>query len=300
MSNTHLSASPDRKRILIIHNPAAGWLRQVRFAKVKVELKLLGCEITVKTTTRRGDAEAFARSADPIKVDAIVAAGGDGTVSEIASGMLGRNLPLGIIPLGTANVLAAEIGLSHCPRAIATVIAAGATRRCHIGLANGHLFMMMAGIGFDAHVVKYVSQALKKTIGKGAYVWATIQQLLRHASDEYQVTLEGRTISAASIVVGKGRFYGGRYTCTPDARLEEPSFQVCLFNSGGTWATLRYIVGLLRGKISGMANVTIIETDRLRIDGRPGESVQGDGDIITDLPLDVCIAPETLDLLVPT
>lgn len=299
MANTRRSGAQSPKRILIIRNPTAGWFSQGRFSRVKAELERLGCDVTVRNTARRGDAEAFARSVDPAGVDAVVAAGGDGTVSEVVNGLLGRDLPLGIIPLGTANVLAAEIGLSHCPRATATAIASGARLRCRLGLANGRLFIMMAGVGFDAHVVKNISPVLKKLTGKGAYVWAVIKQLFCHAPDQYQVTLGGRTISAASVVIGNGRFYGGRYTCTPDARLDRPSFQVCLFKNGGTGATMQYILGLLRGKIPGMANVTIVEADRLRIEGRPGDPVQGDGDIITCLPLDVCIAPETIDLLTP-
>ena len=299
MTKTRHSGGQSPKRILIIYNPTAGRFRLGRFTKVMAELERLGCKLTVKRTTQRGDAESFARSADPTRVDAVVAAGGDGTISEVVNGLNGCGLPLGIIPLGTANVLAAEIGLSRCPQAIATVIADGARLRCHLGLANGHLFMMMAGVGFDANVVKTVSPVLKRLIGKGAYVWAAIRELLRHAPDRYQVTLEGRTTAAASVVIGKGRFYGGRYTCTPDARLGRPSFQVCLFKSGGRRATLKYILKFLSGKIPWLEDVTLVETDQVRIEGRPGDFVQGDGDIIACLPLDVDIAQESLDLLVP-
>ena len=299
LANTRPSGPQGPKRILIIYNPTAGWRRQGRFLKAKAALEGLGCAVTVKKTTQRGDAEAFARSADPAQVDAVVAAGGDGTISEVVNGLLGRNLPLGIIPLGTANVLAAEIGLSRRPRAMATAIASGSSLRCHLGLANQRHFVMMAGIGFDAHVVKNVSPVLKNLIGKAAYFWTTVHALFCHAPDQHRVTMEGRTYFASSVVIGKGHFYAGRYICTPDARLDRPFFQVCLFKSSGRWTTLLNILGLLRGKIPTMSNVTLVETDRLRIEGPPGDPVQGDGEIIASLPLDVRIAPETIDLLVP-
>ncbi|PCJ59862.1 MAG: lipid kinase [Rhodospirillaceae bacterium] len=299
MVKSHPLEGQRPKRILIIHNPTAGRCCRGRFLKVKGELERLGCELTVKATTRRGDAEAFAREASRDLLDAVVAAGGDGTVSEVVNGLLGRNLPLGIIPLGTANVLAAEILLPFRPRAIAAVIAEGDRLHCHLGLANGRLFTMMAGVGLDAHVVKNISPRLKKWIGKGAYAWATLRELFCHTANRYQVTLAGRTFSAASVVIGKGHFYGGRYICTPDARLDRASFQVCLFKGGAPWTTMLNILGILRGKISGMANVTLVETDRLLIEGPPGDPVQGDGDLIACLPLEIRISEKTIDLLVP-
>ena len=105
-------------------------------------------------------------------------------------------------------MLAGEIGLSLYPRTVATIIAAGSGLRSHIGLVNRPPFMMMTGVGFDAHVAKRVSPALKRRVGKGAYIWTTLVELFYHAPRRYEVTLEG-PISAASVVIGMGCFYGG-------------------------------------------------------------------------------------------
>lgn len=274
------------------------------FQDVTAALERLGCDVTIQTTTQRGDAEAFARSADSDTYDAVVAAGGDGAIGEVVNGLLandvgGHELPLGIIPLGTTNVLAAEIGLTSDAGALARIIAAESRLHCYPGIANGRAFMMMTGAGFDAHVVNDVSSSLKKRIGKGAYVWAALRELLRRDMTRFDVIVDGRTISAASVIVSKGRYYGGRYICTPDARLDKPSFQVCLFERSGVWATVRYLLGLVRGAIPRMQGVTLIETDNVRIEGRQGDPVQGDGDIIACLPLDVRIAEKGLNLLAP-
>ena len=154
LASTPPAKSADLKRVLIIYNPTAGWFRRGYFLKVLAELDRLGCHVTVQQTLRQGDAETFAKRTDPAQTDAVVAAGGDGTINEVANGLLGLNVPLGIIPLGTANVLAAEIGLLPGPKAIATTIAAGTRLTCHPGRANGRLFKMKAAEGFHAHVVK--------------------------------------------------------------------------------------------------------------------------------------------------
>ena len=299
MADTRPANPRPPKRVLIIYNPTAGWFGRARFRKIKAALCQLGCDVTVQETARRGDEEAFARAADAGEVDAVAAAGGDGTVNEVAAGLIGSNLPLGIIPLGTTNVLATEIGLSRRPETIAAAIAAGTRLRCHPGQANGRHFMMMAGVGFDAHVVENCPPLLKKLIGKGAYVLTAIAGLWGHASHRYDVTLNGRTTSAASVIIGNGRHYGGRFVCTPDARLDRASFQVCLFKSGGPWAILRYGLGLIRGTLPRMTDVTMVEADGIQIKGRPGDPVQGDGDIIARLPLEARISRQTLDLLVP-
>src|SRR5262250_1795443 len=98
------------RRLTVIYNPAAGDRgRGRRFAQVIAELERLGCQVVVQPTAARGDAERFARAAGSAATDAVVAAGGDGTINEVINGLDGSGLPLGVIPLGTANVFAAEV-----------------------------------------------------------------------------------------------------------------------------------------------------------------------------------------------
>jgi len=290
------------RRVLIIHNPTAGRRRRRFFLNVLAALEHLYCEVTLQATSQRGDAEAFVHDMNANDFDIVVAAGGDGTIGEVVNGLLRRDdtigiLPLGLIPLGTANVLALELGLPTRAKSLAQVLAAGTPRRCYPGLANGRSFMMMAGVGFDAHVVNNVSLPLKNIIGKGAYVWATLRELWRGDDTRYMIHVDDRTLSAASIVIGKGRLYGGRFVCTPDARLDNPSFQICLFDRSGVWATLRYILGFMRGVVPHMKGVTLIDASKIRIEGPTGDPVQGDGDIFTHLPLDVRIADKSIDFL---
>lgn len=288
-----------RRRALIIYNPVAGYLPGRRLTRVCQSLSWLGVEETIRETAYRGDAEAFAAAASSKDFDVVVAAGGDGTINEVVNGLAGSHLPLAIIPLGTANVLAAEIELPHNVSAIARTIAAGETRRVHPGIVNGHRFLMMAGLGFDAHVVARVDRTLKQAVGKLAYVLQTAVSAFTFPSPTYRVAIDGTCHEAASVVIANGQRYGGPYTCAPEARLEVPEFHVCLFKNSGPLAVARYSAALMMRRLHRLADIEIVRGSHVAVDGPGGEAVQCDGDIAAALPLSASIGGETLNLVMP-
>lgn len=294
-----LKPPPARQRIYAIFNPTAGRSHYQRFLKIEALLEEMGCEVTVKHTTRRGDAVHYARAIEPGKYDCVVAAGGDGTINEVLNGLIGRGIPLGIIPLGTANVLAQEIGLALNNRTIAETIVHGAAQTCYPGAANERRFILMAGVGFDAHVVQTVSTRLKRLIGKGAYVWKSLVGLFQFADNSYRVTIGDETFEVSSAIIGKGRYYGGRFICTPDARMTKNTFQACLFLKKGPLATLGYMTAMVLGKVPTLEDIRLIEASTILIEGKEGEPVQGDGDIIAHLPLAIEIEKQTIDIICP-
>lgn len=287
------------RRVAVIYNPTAGWRRRWRFRRVLDGLAALGCSVSVFETTTRGDAESFAQALDTNAFDVVAAAGGDGTVNEVANGLAGRGLPLAVIPLGTANVLAAEIGMPDTPKAIAQVIAEGAPRPIALGYVDGRRFVQMAGVGFDAHVVAHVTPGLKRALGKLAYVLWSLAGLFRFPFRRYRLTIDGTTFEAASAVIANGRYYAGRYTCAPDARLEEPALKVCLFQTSGRLSVLRYGLALLLGRLDRLPDVRVVSATTIAIEGGDGEPVQGDGDVVARLPLTAGLNGATLDLIFP-
>jgi YegS/Rv2252/BmrU family lipid kinase len=293
------TAPADRRRILVIFNPVAGRRRRQRLDAVLALLYAAGCAIELRPTTRRGDAEAFAEEAEAGEVDVVLAAGGDGTINEVAHGMLGSGVALALCPLGTANVLAAEIGLDTAPETIAATVLHGKVLPMWPGVANGRLFVQMVGVGFDAHVVRGVTPRVKRLLGKGAYVLETLRQQLRYRFTRFRVTIDGVTHEASSAIIAKGHFYAGRFVCAPDARPERPDFQVCLFLSGGLFSIFRYGAAMLFGRVPTLSDVKLVTGREILVEGPPGDPVQGDGDTLTELPLRVAIAPSALPLLVP-
>jgi diacylglycerol kinase (ATP) len=104
---------------------------------------------------------------------------------------------------------------------------------------------------------------------------------------------------AASVVIANGRYYGGRFTCAPDAALDDADLHVCLFLAGGRWSALRYGIALVCGRLHRRSDVRIVRGREIRVTGAAGEPVQCDGDVVTTLPLVVRASGETLRLIVP-
>ena len=298
----HPAATTDRA--FIIFNPTAGRRRRRRLTRALARLAELGVSATVRDTTAPGDARAFAAAAEGAGIVAV--AGGDGTINEAVNGLIVRQggPALAIVPLGTANVLAAELGFPDMrPETAAEAIAAGDIRPICLGFANGRVFCQMAGIGFDAHVVAGVDVRMKRRIGKLAYVFETLRCLARYRPRYYAVEIDGVRYVAASAVIANGHFYAGRYTCAPDASLDVPVLKACLFLRAGRWHVLRYAFGLLTGRLYRYPDIAIHDAHRVRIvsldaDGEE-EPVQGDGDIVTRLPVEITVAPQRLAVVRP-
>lgn len=286
------------RRVLVVVNPLMAWRRRRLLAEVLRQLDGLAAAIEVREARYPGDAEALAREARG-RHDVIVAAGGDGTVNEIVNGLAGAGMPLALLPLGTANVLAAEIGLPARPRRLAELIARGRPRPVHLGRVDGRRFVMMAGVGLDAHAVAAVASTLKRLAGKPAYGVALLWQLLRYPCPLREVSVDGAVWRAAAVIVANGHFYAGRFVCAPGARLEVPGFHVCLFLSPGRWRAVRYGVALLLGRLHRLADYRVVEARRVVIQGPPGEPVQADGDVVAALPVEITVAPEPLNLIMP-
>jgi len=285
--------------MIVLYNPTAGGRRRELLDATLALLHRAGRDFELRPTRARGDAEAAARGGD---AGVLAIAGGDGTINEVVNGLLAApdgGTTLALIPMGTANVLAAEIGLRKTPEAIAETIAGGTVATIHVGLANGRGFTAMAGVGFDAHVVAGVDLRLKRWIGKGAYILSAVRQLLTFRYPRYRVVIDGQACEAASVIVAKGHFYGGRFVCAPDARIDQPDFHVCLFERGGRWHMLRYGLALALGRLPRAAGYRILRGRSVMIEGPPGDPVQGDGDIIAQLPAKFEIAPRTIALIVP-
>jgi diacylglycerol kinase family enzyme len=231
------------------------------------------------------------------EVDVVAVAGGDGTINEVLNGLRAPAPTLAIIPLGTANVLAIEIGLSLRPSEIARAIVHAPARPICLGNANGRRFVMMLGIGFDAEVVRRVGPRLKLIAGRGAYVGQSLLAALSFPRRRYAVSIDGNGYEAASLVVANGHAYAGRFTCAPQARLDRPALEICLFHDGGPRAALGYMAALASGRLDRLASVEVVRGTRIRVAGRSGEPVQADGDIALALPLEIGIDPLRVPLV---
>jgi diacylglycerol kinase (ATP) len=288
-----------RKRVVVVFNPTAGSARKRRFSNVLDALARCGVTAEVRPTTARGDAERIVAGLREEDWDAVAVAGGDGTINESLNGLHEASPPMALIPLGTANVAAWEIGLSLRPNRIAAAIAEGPERTAHIGVVNRRRFLLMAGIGFDAQVVRDLPPGLKRSLGKGAYAWQTLATMGGYRYPLFELEIDGVTHRAASAVIANGHYYAGRYVCAPRARLEDPALHVRLFDHPGTAWTLFYAARMLCGLLRPGLGYRVVPASRISVGGPAGAPVQADGDDAGSLPALVAAAGGTVRLIHP-
>ncbi len=293
------------RRLLVIYNPTAGRRAQGRLTAWLDHLEALGAAVTLAETTGRGHAELLARDADPAAFDAVAAAGGDGTINEVVNGLAHSPLPLAILPLGTANVLAAEIGLPRRLAALARIAAFAPARpvwpgeAVPPGAASGRRFLIMAGIGFDAEVVERLDEGLKRRVGKLAYVAGIFGRLRDYRPRRYRALADGVAVEAASLIAAKAHFYGGRFVLAPAARLEEPSFHLVIFERPGRIAALGYLAAMVAGMVPRLRHLRILPARTVVLTEPTGAGVQIDGDIRIRLPATLRIAATPLGIIGP-
>lgn len=301
------------KSILLIRNPTAGRRRGGLADEVVRLVRARGWTIDIIDTTSAGDARRLALKCDADRYGVIAVAGGDGTINEVVNGLADRDdggPALAIVPLGTANVLAHELGLRIVASDIADTMTAGREILIWPGEAacspeSPRCFSLMAGAGFDAKVVAGVTASLKRRLGRAAYVWRSMIETRRYRPVRYAVEIDGSSYEAASAIVTRARMYAGPYVVAPLARLSEPLLHVCLFERWGRWQTLRFGLALLLGRLPRTGGFRVVTGRSVRISvtedaGELGrQPVQIDGDDALALPVSIAVAARAVRLLQP-
>ncbi|MEK7852118.1 MAG: diacylglycerol kinase family protein, partial [Deltaproteobacteria bacterium] len=176
--------------IKLIANPTAGRGSNKVIERVCAYLTERGNTVDIFLTCKRGDALNAAREVRDGRVDLIIAAGGDGTINEVANGLAGSSIPLGIIPLGTVNVFALETGIPMDPLKACDVLLNGTPTRISLGKVNDHHFLLMAGIGFDAYVVYGLDLRLKRLSGRLSYIISGIGRIFTYSGQPLEIELD--------------------------------------------------------------------------------------------------------------
>lgn len=289
--------------MLIIFNPQAGRRRTAHFKAVLAILSAKGVAFEVVETTHPGHAKDIAHEATQKGMRVVVAAGGDGTIAEVANGLLGSDTALGIIPLGTANVLAQEHGIPNTPDGIADILVQQRCQPIWPGISHlagqEHVFMQMLGLGFDGAVVKAVRPKLKRLIGKGAYVWQSLKHAVSYKYAPIDVYIDNIGYKAASVVVSKGRLYGGPYIIAPKAKPSEAGFQVVLFEKPGALHALLAAAALPLGLLPSCPGVRVVAGNSITFSTtEPGLCAQADGDSLQSMPQKITNSKTPISILV--
>jgi YegS/Rv2252/BmrU family lipid kinase len=302
------SRNNTRVRICVIFNPAAKGEKARRFRR---HLDEIGAESALKLTTGPGDARTLAAQAVQEGFEIVVAAGGDGTLNEVLNGLGDapegfERARLGVLPLGTVNVFARELGLSRNIAQAWQTLRKGNETRIDLpraeyeegGQGRQRYFAQMAGAGLDARAVELVNWQIKKRFGPLAYVWAGLQAL---AGAQSQIRAKTSTQEAAGelVLVGNGRLYGGDYRIFEGADLRDGLLDVSVFPRIN-WLTLAWCAPslLLRGSLP-RGLVTVLQAPEFTLSTPTRAPFELDGEWVGHLPAKFSVERSRLRVIVP-
>ena len=311
------------RKVVLLYNPIAGKNRERRRADVEAAAEVLraaGVDAQPVATRAPGSAAEQAQEAVAEGYDTVVACGGDGTIHEVVQGLAGSDTPLGLIPLGTGNSLANELGLSRNPARAARALLASEPRRIALGKVEypdratggqcSRYFIVIAGAGVDARMLYQMNVAAKQRHGMAAYYGEAIRLFLTHRFQRFEVEWsdpQGETHRTAitQIMAVRLRQFGGILRwLAPDAALESDDLQLVLFRTSSRICYCFYLLRALleqRWKTPGVDLVCAREAICRPLAGEPSSNIyaEADGELLGGLPLRFSTVPKALTLLVP-
>ncbi len=296
---------------LLIYNPTAG-PRDVRreLDRVIGYLERRGWQVALRETTKTGDATLFAQEAVAARCKAVFVAGGDGTINEVVNGLVGSSVAMGVLPVGTGNVWAKELGLptytlTHPGRLVeaAQRLSDGDVRWVDVGRAGSRYFLLWGGVGIDAEVTFFLEPRPRRTkrLGALAYLVAGLMVARDFQGVRTTVIVDDRTIRTRTILilVSNIQLYGGLVRITPEARLDDGLLDVRIFKGVGLRWVLRHVVGVFTSRHLRDPKVVHFRGRRVAVYTAEPAPVQVDGEPIGTTPILFEVVPRALRVLVP-
>src|SRR5579859_4471805 len=300
---------------LLIHNPNAGTGGNARRRLLDKARKILsrgGIEADLQETTAPGDATLMAQRATAEGRQLVIACGGDGTLNEIVNGLAaqknGHRVPMALLPGGTANVLAKELGLPWDILKAAEKLVHGEVKEIALGLATPirepakkRYFLSVAGAGPDGMIVYSIDLDLKARVGILAYWWQGAREVFRYKFPHFRVVTGQQKRNVSLVVVGRTKNYGGPFRITDEADLYADNFEIMGLTTRSGFRYLSYLPTLWFGKLRGTDGVHYWKSNSILCEPLNDKPVyaQMDGEPLARLPVEFKIIPRALKLLVP-
>lgn len=285
--------------IRVIYNPVAGPKGVNRIRRIRELLSASGTPFEIRETAGPGDAVLLAREAAYTGVSTVLAVGGDGTINEAANGLAGSATRLAVAPHGTGNVFAGEVGLPGTVEGCLALLSEGETIEIRLARAEKRYFLLLASAGFDAEVVERMTARQKNSLGIGAYYLAGIRHLFREQPTLWMEFPGKERVEAQSVLVLRGRMYGGGITMVPDGSLRKNSLHVIALRKAGRRPIVRFALSAMRGKALSSPDILHRETEAVLVRSRIPSAVQVDGDYLGPLPVRFGMTDVTLRIVVP-
>jgi diacylglycerol kinase (ATP) len=311
------------RKVALIYNPASGQHSTRREAAIQSVIAVLrdaGIAAEAFTTSGIGSATEHAKHAIDAGFDTIMACGGDGTVHEVLQSMVGTNVALGVIPLGTANALAADLGLTGPPaKAVSKLLTANRTcvsvGRIHYremdGSAGTRYFTVAAGVGADALLMSRLDAGLKRRLGYVLYMIEAARILFTHGFPLFEAVVPGagngdeRVLNVSQLLAVRVRSFGGALqNLAPGASLRNGTLTLLAFKTRSRFRYVLFMLAVLARRHTFQREVELVETQSIECRPRNGSNealyVEADGEVLGLLPVKLEVVPHSLVLLVPS
>lgn len=307
--------SSPAKKIKLIFNPQSGsgpmraenpTLTQAKIQSPQVYLRRIlgalraqGLNAEVLLTLSPSAATAAARHCAKSGYDLVIAVGGDGTINAVINGLAGSRTALGVIPAGTVNLFCLQMNIPLDLDEACRRLARGRRITIDLGRVNGRYFTCMAGVGFDAFVIKTTDWRLKRLTGAFAYLVAGIAAFFLYPFRQVWVRIDGQPepLRGYLVIAGNVKYYGGNMVLLPRADLQDGKLDVCIFKRRSFLNFLGYLWGLQQGALDKFLDVAYLQCRRVTVLNRR-QYLQLDGEYIGHLPVDIEVVPQALRVVV--
>ncbi len=298
-------------KTLLVRNPVAGQ-RDVEddLRRVLSYLRDRGWDVVVRLTERQGHATELAHEAATQGYDMVVAVGGDGTIGEVAAGLVGTSTVLGVLPVGTGNQWAHMLDLpvwSPVYRSAlldaARILVQGEHRRIDVGKANEHYFVMWCGVGFDAQVAQDVEphRDARRSLGNLTYVVMAVAEAFFMRGTRTTVVVDGRALRyhAMLVVIANAQLYGASFKLAPEARLDDGLLDIFVFRGSNLVDIFWHYALLALGRHAGSRGVEVLKGQNVYVLTENTLPMHVDGNPVGTTPLSVEVVPRALSVVVP-
>lgn len=293
-------------RMKLIVNPLSGGKKIETYLPIIKEILGRDNSLSLALTEKKNSAFQEAKKVSAKEYDLIVVCGGDGTMNEVINGVVSSNnsLPIGFIPCGTSNIYALSAGIPLDPIRACEIVVKKYVRKIDLGkVGTGNslrYFVSMAGVGYEASVIKSLKPNLVRTLGGiPAHLVTGVGVLIKHQATELSIRVDGSSCRGFEAIIANGSFYGVSSIIAPEADMADGYLDVIIFKNGKRRDILRYVLGILRGRHIYFKDVEYTKAKKIEIDA-PGEVwIQVDGEIMGTLPQEIEICPQAIQVVLP-
>lgn len=234
-------------------------------------------------------------------VDLVIVGGGDGTMNAAIAGIVDTQLPLGILPLGTANDLARTLGIPSTLPEACQVVAGRKVEHIDLGWVNGHYFFNVASLGLSVQITRGLTKSVKRRWGVLAYAATALKVLWKSRRFKAEIVINGQSqkVKTIQIAVGNGRYYGGGMAVAEDAAINDGRLDLYSLEIDHWWQMLAVLPALRRGTQTRSPWVQTWEGEEFFVYCSTPKSINTDGEITTSTPAHFKVIPKALPVLVP-